>query len=75
MAAEPARAAVPAGTNFRSPARAEANSRCFDEPEVVLDYVCLMEFFHYWTSGENSFYVELTDKEFLACVERERLWL
>ena len=60
-----------------NPAGAEGEGEGEGEggPEVVLDHVCLMEFFHYWTSGENSFYVELTDKEFLACVERERLWL
>mmetsp|Transcript_5203 Transcript_5203/g.13589 ORF Transcript_5203/g.13589 Transcript_5203/m.13589 type:complete len:381 (+) Transcript_5203:283-1425(+) len=45
-----------------------------DGLQVKIDNVRLMEFFHFWNSLENTFYVELTDREFLACLENERGW-
>ena len=42
--------------------------------EVGINHALVMELFHYWNSDGSTYYVELSDKEFLACLEKERMW-
>jgi hypothetical protein len=41
---------------------------------VIIDHAIIMEYFHYWKKGQNTYYVELKDEEFTKALESERAW-